>query len=41
MEEEAPPMESVWEKKLSEKVTSRCLLRSGSGCWLVELLAGF
>jgi hypothetical protein len=41
MEEEAPPMELVREKKLSEKVTSRCLLRSGSGRWLVELLAGF
>jgi hypothetical protein len=39
--EEAPTMESAREKKRSEKVTGRSLLRSGSGRWLVQLLAGF
>jgi len=39
--EAAPPKESVREKKRSEKVTGRSLLRSGSCRWLVELLVGF
>jgi hypothetical protein len=39
--EAPPPKESAREKKRSEKVTGRSVLRSGSCHWLVELLVGF